>query len=99
MKTDIHFSSQLSQLFLELETFQTKVVEKTKRHILFQQFFFRKSCRLRVLKNTVQPDRSQMTIWRTRIAGYIPKATNTHSAYTYVIFLLFHCNKGCTNAP
>jgi len=32
-------------------------------------------------KNIVEPDRSQMTIWRMRIACWIPKATNTHSDY------------------
>ena len=32
-----------------------------------------------VWKNTVEPDRQQMTVWRMRIAGWIPKATNTHS--------------------
>ena len=32
-------------------------------------------------KNIVEPDRSQMTIWRTRIACWVPKATNTHSEY------------------
>jgi len=30
-------------------------------------------------KNTIQPFRSQMTVWRMRIACLIPKATNTHS--------------------
>ena len=32
-------------------------------------------------KNIVVPDRSQMTIWRMRIAHWIPTATNTHSQY------------------
>ena len=32
-------------------------------------------------KNTVEPGRSQMTIWRVRIACWIPKATITHSKY------------------
>jgi hypothetical protein len=27
----------------------------------------------------IKPDRQQMTIWRMRIACWIPKATNTHS--------------------
>jgi hypothetical protein len=35
MKTDMHFLSYLSQLFLEWETFQSKVAEKIKTHILF----------------------------------------------------------------
>jgi hypothetical protein len=43
-------------------------------------------------KNIVQTDRPQMAIWRTRIACWIPKATNKHS-------LFFHYNNGCTNAP
>jgi hypothetical protein len=30
-------------------------------------------------KNAVQPDRSQMTIWRMRNACWISKPTNTHS--------------------
>jgi hypothetical protein len=33
----------------------------------------------------VQLDRPQMTIWRMRIACWIPTATNTHSEY--VIFI------------
>jgi hypothetical protein len=32
-------------------------------------------------KNIVQQDRTHMTIWRMRIACWIPKATNTHSEY------------------
>ena len=35
--------------------------------------------------NTVEPDRPQMTIWRTRIACWIPKVTNTHSEYVILI--------------
>jgi hypothetical protein len=30
-------------------------------------------------KNTVQPDWPHMTIWRTRLAWWITKATDTHS--------------------
>ena len=36
-------------------------------------------------KNTVQPDRSHTTSWRTRIACWIPTATNTHSEYAILI--------------
>ena len=46
-------------------------------------------------KNIVELDRRQMTIWRMRIACWIPKATDTHSEYV----MLFHCNSGYTNAP
>jgi len=39
-------------------------------------------------KNTVEPDRLQMTIWRTRIACWITKATNAQSQYVILIALL-----------
>ena len=32
-------------------------------------------------KAIVQPDRSQMTVWRMRIACWIPKAKNARSEY------------------
>ena len=38
-------------------------------------------------ESVVQLDRPQMTIWRTIISCWAPKATNTHSAY--VIFITF----------
>ena len=47
MKTNIHFWTYLTLVFLEGEMFQTKVVEKIKTYILCSvNFFFRKSCRL-----------------------------------------------------
>jgi hypothetical protein len=36
-------------------------------------------------KNNAQPDRSQMTIWRMRIACWVTTATNTHSEYVIII--------------
>jgi len=36
-------------------------------------------------KNTVQPERPQMTIWRVRIACWIPRAKNTRSEYVILI--------------
>jgi hypothetical protein len=38
-------------------------------------------------KNKVQPDRPQMTKWRTRIACCTPKATDKH--LDYVMFVVF----------
>jgi hypothetical protein len=38
-------------------------------------------------KNTVQPDRPQTTIWRMRIACWIPKSRHTHTEY--VILTVF----------
>ena len=48
-------------------------------------------------KIIVEPDRPQMTIWRMRIAGRIPKATNSHTEY--VIIIAFPMQNGCTKAP
>ena len=36
-------------------------------------------------KNTAEPDRPQMIIWRMRIACWVPKATNIHSECVLVI--------------
>jgi len=38
-------------------------------------------------KNIVQPDRPQVTLWRMRIACWIPKATDTDSEYVILIDL------------
>ena len=48
MKNNLHFLSYLARFFLEWGTFQTKVVEKMKTHILCSVtfFFLRKSCRV-----------------------------------------------------
>ena len=48
MKTDIHFLMivYFTQVFLEWEMFQTKVVQKIKIHILCSGTYFQKSCRL-----------------------------------------------------
>jgi hypothetical protein len=66
-------------------------------------------------KLVVQPDRTQMKIWCTRIAWWVNKATHTHThtpthTYThththtqthikYVILIGFHCKNGYMNAP
>ena len=42
-------------------------------------------------KSTVETDRPEMTVWRIRIAYWIPKATNTHSKY--VIRIAFPLQK------
>jgi hypothetical protein len=49
-------------------------------------------------KNIVERGRQQMTIWRMRIACWVPKATNSH---THIVWysLIIHNNNGCMNAP
>jgi hypothetical protein len=60
--------------------FQTNVVEEIKTHILCSVTFFenRAFCEI-TWDNTVERGRPQMTVWRMRIACWIPKATNTHT--------------------
>jgi hypothetical protein len=60
--------------------FQTKVVEEMKTHILCSVTFFLNPAVYEIMwKNVVERGRPQMTIWRMRIARWIPKATNTHT--------------------
>ena len=57
--------------------FQTKVVEKLKRQtITDSNFFFNHAVYEAVWKNIVGSDRPQVTVWRMRIACWIPKVTN-----------------------
>ena len=85
MKTDTHFSSSLTLLFLEWEMFRTQIVQKIAAHVLcsvtdlqnraFYGIMWKKYCR------TVQNTK----IWRMHIVCWIPKATNTHSEYVISI--------------
>ena len=64
--------------------FQTKVVEKIKTHIMCPLTFFENRAVYEIMwKNIVEWGRPQLTIWRMRIACWIPKATDTHSFNTH----------------
>jgi hypothetical protein len=95
----MHFWPYLAQFFLEWQMFQTEVVETIKTHISCSIIFFflNRSVYEIMRKNTVEPDRPQITIWCTLSACWIPKATNTHAANVYL--LLFNCNNICMSAP
>jgi hypothetical protein len=81
MKIAIHLPSYLAQ-FLEWEMFHTKVVEKIKTHFMFNIFFFKNCATYEIMwKNTVAPDRPQMTIWRVHIVSWIPKTADRHLEY------------------
>jgi hypothetical protein len=58
-----------------------KTAKKFEINVLSSITFFSENSAVygRVWVNIVQPDGSQMTIWHMRIAGWIPKATNTQS--------------------
>jgi hypothetical protein len=94
-QTDIHFWSYPAQFFLEWEMFQTKVVQKIKRHIVCWIILGGGGGNPAVyeimLEKFVEPDRPQMTIWRVRIACWIPKATDTHTQNLLYLFLS-HCD-------
>jgi hypothetical protein len=70
--------------------FGTEFVEKIKTHFVNNNFFFEnRAVYEKMWKNKVDPDSPQMTIWRTRIACWIPKDTNTHT-HTHT-----HTHTGC----
>ena len=89
MKTNMRFLPHLAKLFLQWETFQTKVVDKSKHTFVFNNggFFLKKIVHLKIIwkKNIAESGRPQMTVWCMRVACWIPKATNTHSKYVIII--------------
>ena len=77
------FDQIYAQLFLEFEMFQTKVVVTIETNFMLNKFFFflnRVVCEI-MWKNIIERSRLQMTIWRMRIACWIPKSTNTLSEW------------------
>ena len=81
MKTNVHFLSYLPQFSLEWEMFQTTIVEKIKTHFVLGIFFLNRAVYEKMWKNIVERGMPQMTIWRMRIACWIPKATNTYTHF------------------
>jgi len=62
--------------------------ETLKTHILCSISFFSSenlAVYEKMWENTVEQGRPQMTIWRMRIACWIPKATNAHSCCVILI--------------
>jgi hypothetical protein len=93
MQTSVHL--YLTHFFLEWEMFQT-FRENQNKHFVFNNFFPENRTLYEILwKNTVKPDRPQMTIWHMRTACWVPK--NTYSQYATLV--VFHWNNGCTNGP
>jgi len=79
-----------------------ETVEKTKTHIScsitsFSFFLENRAVYETMYNNMVESERLRMTIWRMRIACWMPKAANAHSEYVKV--LLSHCKIGCKNVP
>jgi hypothetical protein len=81
MKTNTHVFNHISLISSSNEIFlkDKRCRENQNTHFVFSDCFskivpFMRYCEK---KNIVQPGRPQMTIWRMRIACWIPKATNT----------------------
>jgi len=68
MESTSHFLSYLIHFFLDLEIFETKVVEEIKTHILCSMIFFLNSAFYEIMwKNTVERGGAQIIVWRMRI--------------------------------
>jgi len=77
-------------IYIFIILFRTKSVEKIKTRILRSVtflFFENRGVYEIMSKNPLESDRPQMTIWRIRIAYWIPKATNARSEYVLLIAL------------
>ena len=62
--------------------------ENRNTHFAFNNFFFFFESRgvyEKTWRNTVEPDRPQITVWLLQIVCWIPKAINTHSHYIIII--------------
>ena len=71
-------------------------LENRSTHFMFNNFFFDHRTSYEIMwKDIVERGRPQMTIWRMRIACWVPKATNAHP-WNMKYLLLFHCINGCT---
>jgi hypothetical protein len=87
MKTHTHLW-YLDEFFLEWEIFQTKVVEKMKKHFMFNNFFFWKLCLVwyNVEKyDIVRQATDDNIIQRMLFECWITKATDTHSEFIILI--------------
>jgi len=66
----------------------TKVVKEIKTHISCSIIlFFENRDVYKTVEIIVEPGRLQMTVWRERIACWLPKATNTLSEYVIYIYI------------
>ena len=78
--------NSLSSSYNEKLFRKKKVSGKIKTRILCSTaYLFNRAVYEIMWKNTVQPDRPQMTIWRMRFARWVPNATNTLSVYVTLI--------------
>jgi len=70
MKTNIHFLSHLGKILGMRSVFDKSCRGNLNTHFMLINFFFffeNRAVRKIMLKNTVESDRPQMTVWRMRI--------------------------------
>jgi hypothetical protein len=82
MTTNTHLSITFSSTFLRIKNISGKGCRENRLYAQYARAVYEI-----MWNNTAERDKSQMTIWRRRIACWIPKATNTDSEY--VIFIAF----------
>jgi len=64
-----------------MENIKKSCTENPNTHFIFNNILFPENRAVYEImwKNSVQPDRPHMTMWRMRLACWIPNATETHS--------------------
>jgi hypothetical protein len=75
----------LSEIKKKKKIFEKNIVEKIKTPILCLATIFCNLVVYEMWKNIVEPDRPQMTIWRTRNACWITEATDAQSKYVITL--------------
>jgi hypothetical protein len=86
MTINIHCLLYFAHFFLGREMLQATVAETIETHFSCSVTFLKNRAFDKIRwKNTVHPDRPQMTRQCMRIACWITKATNTHSEYVIII--------------
>ena len=77
---------------LSVRNIKQNLYKKSKHIFLYRSFLFENRVVYEIMwKNTVVPDRGHRKQYGARnIVCWIPKATNTHSEYVILIFLLQH---------
>jgi len=89
IRTNKHLWSFLNQFCLEWVMFHTNVVEKIKTRTVYSKTPPENRAVYEITwKSIFELDRPLMTIWRIRIAHWMPMATNTR--LEYVIITTFH---------
>jgi hypothetical protein len=87
MKTFSHLWQKLAEFSVKWKTFQVKVVEKLKAHILCSITFFRKSYRSEIMLSYGKTRKAtdDYVTWRMRYACCINKAKHTFSKLVIII--------------